>query len=132
MDDETKERIVRAVLLFCAIVIAAVSAYTTFMLFHTYEIDINFSPPDDVAQFNPSEDEERRGTASFDLEKEKDGETFKSEEIKPAEGVGVINPLVIFEDMDGDDRVILFVLMALEIFIVFFVYLKVDKKVKKT
>ncbi len=131
-DDEFKEKLVRAVLLFCALVIAGVAAYTTFVLFSAHEIDISFSPPD-TARFSSSGEEENFGTASFDIKREveEDGEkkTFEDQPIQPFDLDRSFspNPLIITEDLDyGNDRLV-FIVIALEVIVIFLIYRKLDK-----
>lgn len=133
MDEETKERIVRAVLLFCALVVAGVAAYTTFQLFSVYETDISFSPPD-AAHFNPPQEKDSPGPTSFDIKKEaKDDEEVKTYEDKPLEpysGGGIFrSPLVISEEVDGKGRLV-FIVIALEILLIALAYWKLDKRLK--
>ncbi|MFH1801883.1 MAG: hypothetical protein ABH864_00355 [archaeon] len=135
MDDETKEKLVRAVLLFCALVIAGVSAYTTFMLFSVYEVDISFSPPSDAAEFHIPEE---RGApkSTFDIEKEhEDSEgktTYKDEEIEPYDNSPIMkSPLIISEDLGETGGNLAFALILLEMIIIFMIYRRLDKKIKR-
>jgi len=136
MDDETKERLVRAILLFCALVIAGVAAYTTFMLFSTYEIDISFSPPEDAARFNPPE-EAGPPRSSFDIEQEHEDSngktTYKDEEIKPYKESNPImkSPLIISEDLGEGGGRFVFIVIVLEVIAIFMIYRRLDKKIRK-
>ena len=136
MDEKTKEKIVRTILLLCALVIAGVAAYTTFMLFSTYEIDISFSPPSGAAEFNLS-DKEGPPKASFDIEQEhEDSEgktTYKDEEISPyKENDPIIKtPLIISEDLGEGGGRFVFIVIALEVIVILMIYRRLDKKIRK-
>lgn len=133
--DEKNEWIARAVLLFCALVVAGVAAYTTFQLFAVYEIDISFSPPE-AAQFGLLEEEQSLGTASFDIKKsqEEEGEVRDYEDkpiepYAPREGF-MRSPLIISEDVDGEGRLV-FIVIVLEVILIGLIYWKLDRHVLK-
>ena len=133
--DEMKDWIVRAVLLFCALVVAGVAVYTTFMLFSAYEIDISLSPPDAARFSPPGNNGSGLGTASFDInqshETEEGNKTFNNEVIEPFNSNRSLtpNPLIISEELGkGNGRIAFAVVIALEVILVFFVYRKLDKK----
>jgi hypothetical protein len=132
-EDPLNEKIARAVLLFCAVVVVGVAAYTTFQLFSKYDIDISLSPPD-AARFSPPGEDEVVGTASFDMKKEQDSgegkKVFEDKLIEPYEGGGIMrSPLIISEniDKDGGGRLV-FIVIALEVVVIFLIYRKLDKK----
>lgn len=141
MEDKTKRGVVKAVLVFSALVIGVISLYTTFTIFSASGEHLALSPGDYVKQINESNEtnktyggEERSfvidGGDKFDeFTGEEEGNEF-STDILPEKEVGrdfnnLINPLVVYEEVrvGNGNRGHLFLFIAiLEIIVIYFVY----------
>lgn len=136
MEGERDERakVVRVVLAICALIIIGVAVYTTMRLFSSYDPDVSFSPPGDAARFTLEGKDYAAWKASFDIEQEYPGgefgesKTYKDEEVEPYSGEGIYrSPLVVYDFGQIKRQGFLFLLIALEIVVVFWGYLLVDR-----
>ncbi|MFH1290207.1 MAG: hypothetical protein ABIH92_02245 [Nanoarchaeota archaeon] len=144
--DIIKERIVRGVLLFSAIVIAIVAIYTTAQLFSSQDIELSFSPPEQEKlsiDLNPRQNKE-----SFEKDIE-DGKAFEkmnpggeeSQETKEYKSGTIdpydlqtspsINPLVIYDELPEPVNKIVVILAILEVIAIVIIYRRLDKKLAR-
>jgi hypothetical protein len=136
MEDETKEKITKSVLLFSAIIITVIATYTTYNIFSEKNLDISFSPPN-TADFSLNKTNDTAWKTSFDMEQKSPadefdpsakGKVYKNQPIEPYSGEGLFkNPLIIYNKENIKKEGWLFLVIALEIVVIFGLYRKMHK-----
>ncbi|MBU0466460.1 MAG: hypothetical protein KKF39_02160 [Nanoarchaeota archaeon] len=148
--DKTKVKIVRAILLFSAIIIAIVTIYTTIQLFSNKDLDVSFSPPNTPSFDEIHEENQEEGKkVSFDIDHE-DGKEFEREpggedseetheyksgpipDLPPKyDYKSIISPLIIFEELASLDNNLIIALVLMEIVAIIIVYRRLYKRLVK-
>ncbi len=139
MEEQTKQKIVRGVLLSSAIVIGIVAVYTTILLFSSPDLSFHLSPP---APNISNETDSENGvsfninvTASDDFEKSenKTNKTYESGIIPPHDPSvppkpGPISLLIILDDLETSQGFALLITIILEIIVIYQVHRKAKIK----
>ena len=146
MQDQTKIKITKGVLIFCAVVVGVISVYTTISIFSSPDLDLQLSP--DMLPENSTNETNNTDGVSFDigqkssgdfeagLPEDKSSETYKSGTIptQPAgeeAQIGPINLLITLEDLEPGKTASLVIIIFLELAIIYLVYRRINKKITK-
>ncbi|MCA9485560.1 MAG: hypothetical protein KC506_01820 [Nanoarchaeota archaeon] len=149
MEEQTKRKVVKAVLVFSALVVCMISIYTTYVIFMASSRPA-LSPEDYVNVVNDTGNETNSsdgdsfvvdGNVGGDgfVEGGESGENFKTKTIpdggETSSYNGLINPLVIYEEVKlGDPRRgrIFLVFSLFEIIVIYFIYRGIERGFSKS